>query len=464
MNNTVVVRQCEQYDREAIEQIVSEGMDRLGYAPRGRVFVKPNVVFAGKRETFGRHAYTGVPFVGASLAALCKREQVERIDMGENCGIGFPTRLSYRYSGYYDEIRRVRKESRCPVGIFCMDEARREPVFVGGAVHGILRISSKMARADTKVYLPKLKCHCVSNMTGAVKLNIGICSDDERSIHHDFMLNEKIVDLLGAGYPDFIAMDAIDVGVGNEGFPHPRKLGLILMGTNPVAVDLIGARLLGYHLDDVPYLRAAVDRGYTPAGIEDVAIEGDITSLAEIDEQAKRVQPYDDVFYQWQDIHRNLQRLDSPWRFHFGPYDERTGEECLAGCVMGLKMFLASLERFSGPEAFAKAKPMVFVVGKQNRDEEIDDAGAEVVLLGSCARANIKNAKKVIRIDKCFTTVSDISMRIGHRMGMPSPTRHPGTVLPTAAAMFQAHLTKWFNGRYFQDIGYFISKRLSRRL
>jgi Domain of unknown function (DUF362) len=36
------------------------------------------------------------------------------------------------------------------------------------------------------VYLPKLKCHCVSTMTGAVKLNIGICSDDERAIRYDF--------------------------------------------------------------------------------------------------------------------------------------------------------------------------------------------------------------------------------------------------------------------------------------
>ncbi len=63
-----------------------------------------------------------------------------------------------------------------------MDEERRDPVFIGGMVHDNLRVSRNMARADTKVYLPKLKCHCVSNMTGAVKLNIGICSDDERSI------------------------------------------------------------------------------------------------------------------------------------------------------------------------------------------------------------------------------------------------------------------------------------------
>ena len=36
------------------------------------------------------------------------------------------------------------------------------------------------------------------------------------------MLNEKIVDLLVAGYPDFIVMDAIDVGMGNEAWSALR--------------------------------------------------------------------------------------------------------------------------------------------------------------------------------------------------------------------------------------------------
>jgi uncharacterized protein (DUF362 family) len=461
-SNTVIVRRCESYDREAIGQIVSEGMDRLGYAPRGRVFVKPNVVFAGDPAVYDGASYTATELVGAALAAIAGRDDVARVDMGENCGIGFPTRLYYEVAGYYDEVRRVRRSARCPVGIFCMDEALRDPVFIGGRVHDVLRVSRQLARADSRVYLPKLKCHCVSNMTGAVKLNIGICSDDERSIRHDFLLDEKIVDLLGAGYPDFIVMDAVEVGVGNEGFPYPRKLGLILMGTNPVAVDLVGARLLGYDLDQVPYLAAAVARGYAPASIDEVVLEGDLTTLAEIDEQAKRAGPYDDVFYRWQDIRRDLERLECPIRFYFGPYSARSEARCLTGCVMGLKIFLATYERFAGPEAFAGALPVVFVIGRI--DEEIDAGGQEAFLLGSCARADIVNAKRVIRIDRCFTTVSDMSMRIGHRLGMPSPGRHAGTVLPIAGAMVRASLVKLFNGRYFQDMGYFFSRHLERRL
>ncbi|MCJ7773461.1 MAG: DUF362 domain-containing protein, partial [Desulfobacterales bacterium] len=258
MKSTVVIKRCEEYDRNAIETIIKDGMTRFDYRPRGNVFVKPNVVFANNPDVFGRHAYTPAPLVGASLMAISKHTDVKRIDLGENSAIGIPTRLNFKFAGYYDEIKKVRQKAACPVNIFCIDEELRDSVFIGGMVHDNLRIPRKMARADSKVYLPKLKCHCVSNMTGAVKLNVGICSDDERAIRHDFMLNEKIVDLLTAGYPDFIVMDAVEVGMGNEAFPTARKLGLIIMGTNPVAVDLVGARLLGLGIDDVPYLKTAV--------------------------------------------------------------------------------------------------------------------------------------------------------------------------------------------------------------
>ncbi len=462
MDNRVIVKRCEEYDGAAIERIVSEGMARLGYDPSGKVFVKPNVVFSGDPKVYQRNAFTHPSFLGASLLAISKKEKVNRVALGENCAVGIPTRYCYKYAGYYVEVRRVKKEAPRPVDIFCMDEDPRDSVFIGGVVHDNLRVSRTMARADTKIYLPKLKCHCVCKMTGAVKLNIGICSDDERAVRHDFMLNEKIVDLLSVGWPDFIAMDAIDVGVGNEAFPTPRKLGLILMGTNPLAVDLVGARLLGLNLDDVPYLKRAVERGYSPTGLDQVAIEGDLSSLADIDEQARRLLPYDDEFTSWQDVGKELKRLNSPMRFYWGPYHRRSEDKCLTGCVMGLKMWLAAYESFPGPQAFAKAKPVVLVIGKV--DEKIDAKGEDVFLLGSCAQAEITNAAKVIRIDKCFTTAADMTFKLGGRLGMRSPIADPKRLMEHFWAMAAASFNKTLNGRYLQDIGHFITKKLDKRI
>lgn len=462
LRETVYIKKCGEYDRAAMKEMVREGMDALGFKPSGNVFVKPNVVFASRPDVFGTHSYTPASLVGASILAIADEDEVKRVDVGENGAIGSPTRYFYKSAGYYEEIRNLQKESPCPVGIFSMDEELRDPVFVGGRVHDILRVSRKMNRADSKVYLPKLKVHCVCNMTATVKLNIGICSDDERSIRHDFLLNEKIVDLLGPGYPDFTVLDAVEIGVGNEAFPIVRKMGLLLMCTNPIAVDLVGAKLLGFSTGDIPYLKLAIERGYTPASLDDVEIAGDLAGVSDLDEYAKRVGPYDDEFYRWQDVSRELKRLKSPMRFYWGPYRHGNGEKCFTGCVMGIKMFLATFEQHAGPGAFASAKPVVFVIGRI--DEEIDANGEEVFMLGSCAKANVKNASKIIRFDKCFTTAGDMHIKIGHRLGMPSIMRDPSLLSDFGAAILTSMLRKAVSGRYLQDIAYFMTKRLDRRL
>jgi len=462
MDPTVLVMRCETYDRDRVQGIVSEGMQQLGYRPAGRVFAKPNVVFAYKPDPYGTHAYTHPGVLGPSLLGLARCEGVTRVDVGENSAVGMPTRLCYRFAGYYQEIRRVRREAPCPVGIFCIDEEPRDSVFVGGRVHDNLRIARPMARADSRVYLPKLKCHCVSNMTGAVKLNIGICSDDERSIRHDFLLDDKIVDLLAPGWPDLVIMDAVEVGVGNEAMPTPRTLGLLLLGRNPVAVDLAAARLLGFRREDVPYLQKAVDRGYTPASLEDVKLEGDLRSIDDLDAQARRLLPYDDAYTRWQDVHRELERLRSPIRFFWGPYGGQGDEKCLTGCVMGLKMFLGFFERYAGAEAFARAKPVSFVVGRVAG--EVDGRGSEVFLIGSCARARVVNASKITRMDKCFTTAGDMMQTISVKLGMPSPFMDPVFLLHYLGALLRASLRKLVSLRYFQDIGHFLAKSLLRRV
>jgi len=461
-DNRVFIRHCEEYERDTIMKLVHEGMRELNYTPLGNVFVKPNVVFSTKGGKYSSTIYTHSSVIGASLLALSHSEGVKRVDLGENTGVGFATRMCFKYAGYYDEIRQIRKQAGAPVGIFCIDEERRDRVFLGGVVHDVLRVARKMARADTKVYLPKLKCHCVSTMTGAVKLNIGICSDDERSIHHDYMLNDKIVDLLAVGYPDFIVMDAIDVGVGNEVLPTPRRLGLIIMGRNPMAVDLVGARLLGHNLEDVPYLMRAVERGYTPTRLEDVVLSGDINSIEGLDNQAKRIMPYDDEFYRWWDIDKELKRLKSPIRFLWGYTRYEDKSKCLTGCVMGLKMFLGFLEAYAGPEAFSKAKAVVLVIGKV--EEEIDAKGHEVFIIGSCSDASVINAKKITRIDKCFTTASDMLQIMSGRLGIRSALRDPSLILPLLYYITWASLMKSVKLRYLQDMWHFITKSLLKKL
>jgi hypothetical protein len=257
-------------------------------------------------------------------------------------------------------------------------------------------------------------------------------------------------------------MDAIDVGVGNEAVPTPRKLGLIIMGRNPMAVDLVGARLLGYNLDDVPYLKRAAERGYRPSSIEEIDILGDMNSTADLDKAAESIQPYDEEYHRWQDIAKELERLGSPIRYYWGYSRKDNKGRCETGCVMGAKMFFGFLERYAGEAAFKKGKPAVMVIGKV--DQRIDAGGHDVFLVGSCADADIVNAKKVVKIDNCFTTAVDMAQVIRGRLGLPTPILDPAEVGPLIYNMLIASAVKVFNLRYAQDIWHFLTKSLQKRL
>jgi hypothetical protein len=258
-------------------------------------------------------------------------------------------------------------------------------------------------------------------------------------------------------------MDAIDAGVGNEALPTPRRLGLILMGKNALAVDLVACRLLGLRGETkVPYLTAIIKRGYKPGRVEDVTLMGDATSVADLDKFGERVKPYDDEFYRWQDCNKEFARMNSPLKLLHGPYSEFTDEKCETGCVMGIKMYMAFLEAFAGVEAFKNAKPTVFIIG--NIKDEVDAQGGPVFMFGSCAKANIKNAKYVSKIEKCFVTAADMILLVGNRTGIKSPFMDPKFLGQMVPAVLGGAVRKTLNGRYAQDVGDFVMQHLFRRL
>lgn len=454
------------YSPARIQECIQKGLAEFGLKPAGRVFVKPNVVFAHDQKVYGNVSFTAPSVLEATLRVLDAERKVSKISIGEKSAVGLPTRLCYKYAGYYDVMKKLRSEGKAgKTDLFPFEEDLRTVKFVGGAAHSTVRLSRKMAESDFRVYLPKLKRHCVSNMTGAVKLNIGIVCDDDRSIRHDFLLDEKIVDLLSVGYPDFIVMDAVTMGAGNEAVPTPRQLGVLILGVNPVAVDLVGSRIMGYHRDDIGYLKRAVERGYRPATLEEIKITGDYYSLADLDRLGERLKPYDDDWYRWDNVPRELERLKSPVKLFQGPVHlPREGQprvDCPYGCVMGIKMVCASLELYAGSEAFRKAKPLNLIIGKPG---EIDCQGHPVIFLGSCSQARLKNPGKITRIDKCFTTATDMMLIFGLQAGIPTPFTDLRMLPEFITSFLKTAVVKLFTGRYLQDVWFFIKYWLMKKI
>ena len=74
----VLIKICDEYNTEHIQHIIADGMKQLNYKPEGKIFVKPNAVYATKKGKYGSTAYTNASFVKSALTVLSKSENVER--------------------------------------------------------------------------------------------------------------------------------------------------------------------------------------------------------------------------------------------------------------------------------------------------------------------------------------------------------------------------------------------------
>lgn len=404
----VILRRCEDYgDARRLEAIISEGIEELKAEPRGKVLVKPNVVFAHKR--YGTTGYTHPAVLGALMDVLGRMSPVKEIVLGERCAVTIPTRYSFSQAGYGP----LKKKSKVRFTYF--DEEKKRRVSLSKAtIHKTLRVARTIVESDYKVYVPKLKNHVSARMTCALKLNIGILDTRQRLYAHDYRLEEKIADLLEVGNPDLIVVDAVTVGEQNELVPRLRPLGAIMMGTNAVAVDSIGARILGYEPSDINHLRIAHERGFGPTALSDIAVSGDI-SLNELKERCKGV---DRKF-------TNLRELDTPVRFFFGNYPGGN-DLCRTGCLNMLGTAFAITEA-NAPGSLTKARPVSVVVGEYQGD--IDGGGEKVILVGDCAKASGGIAGRSTRIGGCPVTVPFFMLSFCRHARVPSPYMDPKAML-----------------------------------
>lgn len=409
----VLLYRCEDYDPAKITGIVSRGMSELGFVPKGRVFIKPNVVFAHPR--YSKYAYTEPRFVAGSIGAL-RDAGARKMVIGEAGGAGVPGRMLFKTAGYYEMSR----ETGVPVLDFNEQPCVRVELSKG-TVHKNFLAAKCMVEADTKIWMPKLKYHITTHLTQALKLNIGILIHKERMIDHTEKLHEKIVDLLEFGYPDLIISDAITIGHGFESCARPAHLGLILMSDAPVAADVVAAHILGFDPHEVRHLVIAHERGYGSLELDDVEVGGDIT-IAELRERTK------DIVSDFSD----LQRVDSPIRFYEGLAPD-TDIVCDGGCATSLKGALGVIDAHT-PGSLRGALPGAVVTGIYHGD--VIHPGMPVLLLGDCTRVEGKlEAGKVVRRRGCPTLARDTLLSVPSLFKLPSPLMDPSDAVRFISGM-----------------------------
>jgi len=210
----------------------------------------------------------------------------------------------------------------------------------------------------------------------ALKNFIGLQDDRHRLVDHDYLLETKIADLQEVIKPRFIAVDAIMAGEMKMLTPDPYHMGLVLMGSNPVAVDAVVCHIIGYDPRDVSPLRMCHERGLGPVDLSEIDLDGAM-SLEQAQEAADKFRvPTNKV-----DDELNP---TSNLKVHVGPPPDPHGMDyCWGGCP-GALIEAMEIGKSIDPKAYRKVKPVHFVFGAYDGDIDLKK-GERVVFCGDCA-------------------------------------------------------------------------------
>jgi uncharacterized protein (DUF362 family) len=224
----------------------------------GKVFLKLNL-------TMPHLSSITTPEVVLSTIKVIKESGInsKNIYVFDNCAVGFFTRLSFAVENIGKRIRKLGAK------MLCLDEQKSVDLeFNGKALDKPIPIPKilyenlvERREENTYINIPKLKTHMQTGLTSCIKNQHGLLYDDEKIYNHH-LIDEKIIDILTIFQPDFHIVDAttvVDYGQVAIIPEYNIPMGLLLAGKDPVALDTVGAELLG--ITDVKYLQMAADHG-----------------------------------------------------------------------------------------------------------------------------------------------------------------------------------------------------------
>jgi len=267
----VSIIKCRSYDSDLVREAVRKAIDLIGgisnfIKPQSTVLVKPNLLMA-KEPEFGIDTHPEV--VRAVIKILkeinCKifvgdgpsvwGRQIENVDE------------VYRRSG----VKKVCEEEEVPLIKFDKRRWRRN-----------FPLAAALDECDYLVSLPKFKTHDFTILTGAVKNLFGLVSGTYKTeLHKKYFEPDSfaniLVDIYEEARPALNIIDGIMAmeGDGPATAGKLRNTGLILAGTDAVALDSVLALIMGVNPYDILSTKLAALRGLGTADINSIQVLGE---------------------------------------------------------------------------------------------------------------------------------------------------------------------------------------------
>jgi uncharacterized protein (DUF362 family) len=344
----------------ALEAIFAPYGGVANVIPSGsRVYIKPNGVH------FSPGTYTDPAVVDALLGWLGDHGY-RRPALMENCTHGAATRLVFAVIGYADIARRHGAE------VVYLDEGGTAPYTLEGE-EAPIRISRRLyetfidpARRPGNFYLslPKLKTHSMTTVTLGVKNQQAFpIHEDRMHFHNHDTLHLRLARLYRMVQPDFCVIEGVTAVFHGNAPPRTlldecsAHLNILIGGQDTVAVDTVGARVLGYTLEEVEHLRLTAEWGLGEGRLEQIELVGDLSP------------------FQTRYPYTLLRRFHPDVRIVEGR--ERA---CVEGCKGNSEAVLEILTNdYSGQGGFT------IVFGKGFEDADLENLPGDILVVGQCA-------------------------------------------------------------------------------
>jgi len=275
----VSLARCDDYEPGPVGAALRSALEPLGgieqfVRPGQRVLLKPNFIMARRAE----EAATTHPLFIVEAARLVRGAGGEPA-VGDSPALGSARRVASR-SGLFSLVREA------DLSVVEFRKTRRVPS-PRAAAGRPLRLATDALDADVVINLPKLKAHGQIFLTLAVKNLFGCVRGRRKALLHQQLGGRPIefarmlVNVLQVVRPALTLMDGI-VALERTG-PRGgdlRRLGLVVAGTDCVAIDRVVCEVLGADPERLLTLRAAREAGAGETDLDRIQVIANSRTVA----------------------------------------------------------------------------------------------------------------------------------------------------------------------------------------
>jgi uncharacterized protein (DUF362 family) len=280
----VYIENTDQGIRSAINKILLQ-IEKSGkpiLKSSKEVYIKVNGI------SFNKHTFTSPEVLEAVIEYL--NEQGAKVFVMENSTQANLTRLVFKLTGYKKVCDKLGAK------IIYLDEQDTQPFEFKGkpsskddtkgynlktyrmpnTIDYIIKNRDKV----TYINIPKLKTHSMAVVTLGIKNQWGFPQHADRGKDHNYNLHSKLVDVFEVIKPDITIIDGLEGTIHGHYPPLAFEdelvipFNIVIGGTDTLAVDVVGARVFGIPIDEVPHLKIAFKRGLGEGDLNKIKVIG----------------------------------------------------------------------------------------------------------------------------------------------------------------------------------------------